>query len=135
MEDTETAIEILKDARKRIEPSENWCVRMAAKDAMGKSCVSWKEKACRWCALGSLDKSVFLFTRTTKKDIDWFETPDTELRGACRTWLKRKGRNQTGPSITVVNDNHGHAAILECFDIAIANLRNELAPIKDEMEL
>jgi len=121
--DTERAIEILKDAKKRIENEENWCSHAYAKDSHGFICGELDSAARRWCAGGSLHKTD-----------DKIREP--VIYGIARTELTKTCETQKGlMTIEEVNDELGHAAIIECFDIAIANLRNELAPIKDEMEL
>lgn len=115
-------IEILEDAKKRIEDPTHWCQDTMARDSQ-EPCPSGDRLAIQWCAVGSITQ-----TLRVKKS-------DHAIRNETLERLNEKCQQNYGGGIATVNDSHGHVAILECFNDTIRDLRNITAPIKDEMEL
>lgn len=98
-------------AKSLIENTQNWTREVYARDSGGVQCSSTSEKACRFCAIGALQKARSF---NTKEDASK-DRSGTFLINACRILFDN--------GITYVNDSLGHEAILQAFDSAINDLK------------
>ena len=102
---TKVQKEIVRVARDLIADPEHWCWGEFAQTAVGVSCSWGSPDACRWCAEGALRYAAI---KVLDFDLDSFET------------LEPIGAIAYPDSLTNINDNQGHAAVLKLFDEALA---------------
>lgn len=93
-----STVEILRAARERITPGERWTGGAYARDADGQEVFPFSERACSWCAVGSVAAELGL------------DVGDAEVVAVAKL---------LGLTIEGVNDRRGHAAVLARFDRAI----------------
>jgi hypothetical protein len=94
---------VLRAARKLIEDPEHWTTAALARDANGKEVPPDAGEAVRWCAYGAcvvVSRSGLLM--------------DLSQRA-----LEKAASASGGGGVEAVNDNDGHAAVLELYDTAI----------------
>jgi hypothetical protein len=97
---------ILIEARKVIEDPKNWTQFVGARDINGRAKSANSELACKWCALGAIEKVCLDYT-SWKKTVNHL-------------------RKIVGPfSVAKFNDSHKHEEVLELFDKAIKRSGNE----------
>lgn len=99
-------LQVLERARALIEDECHWCPGDLARDAFGYSVSPADSSAEQRCALGALVAAAAEFTRDPHLVHDLAMTAMRPLVGAT--------------SLTHINDDEGHAAILALFDLAIA---------------
>lgn len=105
-----TARELLRDAYERIEDISRWTQGPVARDSVGCACRPSDPDACQWCAVGSLSLSAAGMAG------------DPEVHTAIDA-LNQAARDLYGlPNFVNVGERLGHAAILEVFVAAMANL-------------
>lgn len=101
--------DIIRAARARIADPKNWTECASARDAQGRAVSSINPKACSWCALGAV-LSV------------------SHGKGNAELVALETAVDQLFPDqvfIAGVNDNLGHAAVLQMYDAAIAAAERE----------
>lgn len=104
------ALEILKAARALIEDPERWCHGVEAVNAAGEPVAAVTEGACRWCAVGALER--------VAPRREWLR-----LIGAFSDYLWDRGYpGHTFNALAMLNDNEGHDAALAAFDAAITRV-------------
>lgn len=114
-----TPLEILIAAREKIADPEKWTREALARDSNGKRCEPTSPNAVSWCAQGSaVAVSGGVALRTIK----------AALTQACRRQFPR-GDWMAPIWPGDVNDEKGHAAVMEMFDRAI-EIEREVAPIR-----
>jgi hypothetical protein len=111
MSDTRTPTEILRAARARIADTKHWTRYKAARDRHGHYVPPMSERAVRWCGAGSLN-------------CELASCPE-EAQDAVWEYIQPIVGN--GGGIWMVNDLHGHKAVLRMFDQAIALAEAESA--------
>ena len=133
---TETAISLLKDARDRILFPENWCKGSLGFDSNGKPTDGAHIDTQKWCALGSILKSLHDKCPSKNDDVprmsivSWCEldSPDRQLgmevyfllRGAIEGERNiAMKRNTVDDVLTEINDDLGHGAVMGFFDTVI----------------
>lgn len=102
--------EILIAARDLIADPARWTQYASARDAEGKYVECDDEKAVCWCAMGAL-KHVCPLGRFIRTD----------------RWLDRAGKELFGRLDVAVNDELGHAAVMQMYAKAIADAQAEEA--------
>lgn len=102
-----TTLQILKDALKLIENSDNWTQYTLARDANGHMVAPRSAAARSWCASGAL-------RRTSMTSLQWGEVL-TALRSAMDTPIH----------LGFYNDRHSHEDIILLFKKAIAHLEEK----------
>jgi len=102
------AKETLIKAKALIQNPENWTQGCSAVDNFGEEVSPSSPEACKFCALGALDKMN-----------DWDA-------GAFKE-LAKVARSKYNTCVSQVNDKLGHSAVMEIFDIAIAQPPMEVA--------
>ena len=101
--------EYLQSARDKIADPAHWTKRTFASDEFGKPCNEFSSHSVRWCALGSL-----------RVACGEYSVKNYRLLDALRTKLNTIAIDHfTSNGIIAVNDDLGHAAVLELYDIAI----------------
>jgi hypothetical protein len=101
-----TDLEILRAARELISDLAHWCQGKLARDEDGVPCYPGSEDAEQWCAQGA-------HARFTRGNV---------ISGPLWDFLNGVARRGFGLSASGVNDQLGHAAVLELYDRAIAEL-------------
>ena len=96
----------LKDARALIADESRWCQLELAMDEDGFCVDATSTSACKFCAVGAL---IAIIADTVSSD---FLT--------ARRALNNEAYFKHGMCMINVNDTIGHAAVIECFDLAIA---------------
>jgi hypothetical protein len=99
-------IQIVERARALIEDERHWCPGALARDAFGYSVRPTDTNAEQRCALGALVAAAAEFTNDPHLAHHLAMTAMRPLVGAT--------------SLTHINDEEGHAAVLALFDLAIA---------------
>jgi hypothetical protein len=95
-----STVEILKAAKALITDEKNWAQGCIARSASGEEVGALNPTACRFCAVGAIQKVATDESRIPVIDI---------LRSLA------KG------SVSFFNDSHSHAEVLSLFDLAIAH--------------
>lgn len=98
-------IEVLRRALEIISDPVKWTQGTFARDQYGNSVAPDSPEACRWCALGAIDRAA--------KDIGVAEGVSSGSRDRLVV--------AAGGPIPPINDTDGHAVILAAFDKAIAS--------------
>lgn len=101
-------LEVLKRAREMITDVNRWTTHAAARRADGSRTCSACDDAVQFCGAGSL----------------WRAANELGVDGPTVAELS-SFLSSDGLSLVVVNDNQGHAAVLEMYDRAIAQLEKE----------
>lgn len=97
-----TTNEILKAARDLIADPGHWTTNFPARNAAGQGVSSSSKDAVKFCAYGAIAHVL---------GVDELDGPT----------LQRLSRHAHGVGISIINDCNGHAAILELFDLALAD--------------
>lgn len=113
--------EILLAARAKIQTPDTWTQHALARDLNGydkpndhplANQIHWEgidgrdPRACKWCAVGALQAV----------------TPDSKVFNEAYYALAKAAKALFGKyNVSEVNDEHGHAAVLQCYDKAIAS--------------
>lgn len=108
-------------ARERITPLEHWTICTLGETSNGKTVTPTHVAASRWCAYGSLEKSLFsLVPHASYKERNRFiENAFTyDLLEACE--YVTEGR---WSSLSKVNDLESHEKVLEVLDYMIDHLQ------------
>jgi hypothetical protein len=101
-----TVVEILRAAREKISNPEHWTTQDFAKDSSGMP-VRWSsDRAVCWCALGAIRASA-------PSVLEAFSAEDV-LDKAVRFV------SPATDGVPELNDQVGHAAVMQAFDTAIA---------------
>ena len=119
MSDLADQLRLLEDARARILDPKHWTQGAVARMANGREVITTDEEelAVCWCALGSLIVSQHKLR------------VEHRIRIAAHKLLNRRtAAFAEGATIVGVNDGIGHAAVIQAYDEAIAELRHELKP-------
>ena len=103
---------ILEKAWQIIENADHWTQSAAARDRQGEKTAPECPAACRWCAIGAVEKVV---AELGASDAQLFEIVDH----LCKSTKALFGMR----SINFVNDHRDHDAIRRIFEHAIANCR------------
>ena len=104
------AVDMLSDAQELIRDPQNWCQFAEARNADGREVQFDYKSACQWCAFGATD-----FAGRGHADETALRAMRA-LRDASDPWFDTFPE---GVSPEAVNDNCGHAAVMEMFDRAI----------------
>jgi len=104
-----TPLEILRKARDLISDPQRWSRNYYATRSDNAPCGETAEEACKWCAMGAITK------------VGWPEA-HFDVRVGAKFLLADKAKDLFGMGIIDVNEKCGHAAVLKCFDSAIASL-------------
>jgi len=94
---------VLCAARRLIEDPEHWTTGVLARDAAGEWIEPQDNGAVCWCAVGAVAAV----------------SPDVDLEDQAATLLDRTAEERGGVFASRVNDERGHAAVLEMYDAAI----------------
>jgi hypothetical protein len=101
---------VLALAQSRIADPKHWCRQTLARTKRGKPIGPCCAGAAQWCAAGAVEA----VTCGSKRDT--FDVHET---------LHRAARTKYNRDYVYVNDIHGHAAIMELYDIAIKETTHE----------
>ena len=96
--------EVLIKARELISDPNNWTAHAYARDAKGERVEINSPAACKFCALGAVQRVIG-------------RPHDPSLSRKAWNALHEQTSDY---SVASVNDNEGHAAVMEMFDKAIA---------------
>ena len=105
---TETAT-LLRNAKALIEDLANWTTRELARDANGNPCSPTAPEACKFCAIGALQRA--------RRSLGSISNP---IYRAARAALDN-ATALPSESVPYTNDYKGHGAVLRLFDKAIAS--------------
>lgn len=108
MSDLADQLRLLEDARARILDPKHWTQEVIARNAAGEEIGEDQPEAVCWCAIGSIYRSAY----------------ELNIGVATRSRVHRR-LAQPRPLIDT-NDELGHAAVIELFDEAIADVRAQL---------
>lgn len=108
-------LDILRRARALITDPQHWTTRYTARDREGDPTSEWTDDAVSFCAIGAINRCSESTGASCAADY---------ARAAVDA-LHALPVSDPYP-ITLVNDHHGHAVVLQRFDIAIAHLELEL---------
>jgi hypothetical protein len=114
-------LNILTDAGARIQPLNRWCTGRDAVDHRGMAVEALSPHAARWCAAGSMSRSKATYCR---------QEGDGYLLRAASLWLG--SRDLTHFDLALVNDNRGHKAVMETYDIACSLRLNDLDLLQED---
>jgi hypothetical protein len=101
-------LQIIEKAKELIQDERHWCRYYLAIDDDGLAADPTSEQAVKYCALGALLAAAYQLTNN-------------------ETWARELARNALRPlcgsdTLVLLNDQHGHAAVLALFEEAIAKL-------------
>ncbi len=111
-----SAVEVLTRAKALIANKANWTTQKFARDENNFEIESTDKHACKFCALGALNR----ITRARDDDIDL-----DKASTIAHEYLYEASNRVASYSITYVNDNIGHEAVMRVYDFAIAIAKNE----------
>lgn len=101
---------VLVFARDLIKTKNSWATEWMAFNSEGLGCPPESQTACRWCGLGAI------YRACSELQLKDFRTATLdELRKEARALYKTDRFER-------VNDYHGHAAVLRCFDTTLKRL-------------
>jgi hypothetical protein len=105
---------ILAEARRLIEQPETWCQGAFAVGTSGRRLVRGSPRAARHCALSAL-------TLAARSCVPKRREADQLVAGIV-TWMAPADvtYDQAERYVWSINDRHGHAAVLDLFDTAVA---------------
>jgi hypothetical protein len=92
--------QVLRDARTLIEDHTHWTRGVLSRAASGRPVMWHDPEACRWCAVGALNRAAYDLVRDKERAGQIAD----EVLVACFP-----------PNLTWINDTQGHAAVLELF--------------------
>lgn len=105
---------LLRAARARIADEAHFTTGVFARDRSNHPVTYISPDAIRWCAFGAIAREVFE-QRGAALDL---RIPDTMRRLICEAGDSLYP--QAGNMVPNLNDHYGHAAVLACYDLAIA---------------
>jgi hypothetical protein len=100
--------EILTAARDLISDPERWCHGASARTSNGVSTMPCSPVAAQWCAVGACEKAHSGFIHVEALDV-----------------LNKSARLHFKLGAAAVNDDLGHAAVMEMYDKAIEIAKRE----------
>jgi hypothetical protein len=111
------ALEVLRTAKAKIEDPAHWTQLVYAKDAQGRAVSAQSHTAVCWCARGVLISLSDLRPVGSRSVLD--ASGDTWR--LVHKYLRRALDALYGPDVGLVsvNDNYGHAAVMNVYDRAI----------------
>lgn len=109
-----TPIEVLRQARALIADPSHWCQLGYAKNKRGRNVGARSPLAVQWCAFGA-------GLHVAGNDAHAWFVAQAALNEAARVLYPKT------PDAAGVNDLVGHAAVMSCFDHAIATREREEA--------
>jgi hypothetical protein len=111
--------QVILDARALIQHPAHWTRRVLASTSNGHPVMWYAEDACRWCALGAINRAAYdLFGDRQRAE----EIADEVIADFFP------------PSLSWINDKQGHAAILKLFDEALTRSPNERVALPGKEE-
>ena len=130
----ELARELTRKARARIADETAWTQDTEAVNRSGEITDASSETACAWCATGALNREAY----DAGGDADAWEAYEEAVialsdagcgrvgrgdfgsEGAYEEWQLGDGVDFCELTVRVVNDQHGHGAVMDMFDRALA---------------
>ncbi|UTS52109.1 hypothetical protein [Synechococcus phage BUCT-ZZ01] len=106
-------LETLIAAKQLIEDEKNWCQGVRAQDAEGWMTEPYESSACRFCAIGAIQK-----VKDCRDNIHIYECSEVQLLDSLVV-----KNDPSFHAIYQINDTRGHKAVIEFFDKAIQQLK------------
>jgi hypothetical protein len=97
--------QVLRNARALIEEPTRWTRGVLGRAASGRPVMWHDEEACRWCALGAINRAAYDLVG----DKEQAEGIADEVIASCFPH-----------NLSWINDKNGHAAVLKLFSDALA---------------
>lgn len=116
---------VLREAYEMIRDESAWCTGTLAKNARGLDVAPHDPQATRHCAMGAVHAARYGRPWVTD-EVSAFGREVLALENAARSLFPEYADLPDMQSVVKINDEHGHAAVLQVFEKAIVELEGAL---------